>query len=90
MRPLAKALTLRPGAATGVRPPDQPRAVGILSVGKLPCGLAGGIAGRAPKACGPEAVCSRRRMAVAPTMATPRAMISDSPMARSLPFRARI
>ena len=45
LRPAAKALTLSPGAATGVWPGAQPLAVGILSVGMAPCGFAAGIAG---------------------------------------------
>src|SRR5260221_12020463 len=44
-RPVANALTLNPGAATGVCPGAHPWAVGILSVGMLPCGFASGIAG---------------------------------------------
>src|SRR5437016_3371874 len=60
LRPAANALTLSPGAATGVRPGAQPWAVGILSVGMLPCGFAGGIVGALPTAgtCWPP--CSRR------------------------------
>ena len=45
--PVAKALTLKPGAATGVCPSSQPRAVGIFSVGIF-CGCASGIDGAMP------------------------------------------
>src|SRR4029077_8851333 len=50
LRPAANALTLSPGAAIGVCPCAQPLAVGILSVGMLPWGFAGGIAGVLPNA----------------------------------------
>ena len=54
LRPVANALTLSPGAATGVCPGAHPLAVGIFSVGRLPCGFAAGIAGALPMAgsCG--------------------------------------
>ena len=51
LRPVAKALTLSPGATVGAFPAASLCAVGILSVGRLPCGLAAGMAGLAPKAC---------------------------------------
>ena len=59
-RPVANALTLSPGAATGVCPSVHPLAVGILSVGMLPCGFAAGIAGALPQAGSCAAPCSRR------------------------------
>ncbi len=48
-KPVANALTLSPGAATGIRPSLHPLAVGILSVG-IPCGLAAGTTGALPQA----------------------------------------
>ena len=70
----AKALTLSPGAAIGVWPGLQPRAVGIFSVGMLPCGLAAGIAGALPHAGSGEPPVSRRIWSAAPPItATPRA-----------------
>ena len=75
--PVAKALTLKPGAATGSCPGAQPCAVGIFSVGMRPCGRAAGIWGAAPTAALRTAPCSRRhRMAPAPTRATARAKTS--------------
>ena len=62
----------------GVCPGAHPRAVGILSVGMLPCGRAAGIAGVAPTAgsCAPP--CSRRhRIAAAPISATSFAKMPD-------------
>src|SRR5262249_56336360 len=72
--PAANALTLSPGAATGVCPGAQPLAVGILSVGMLPCGLAVGIFGALPQAgsCAPPCTSCRHWIAAAPTSATPR------------------
>src|SRR4051812_35618346 len=77
-RPAAKALTWSPGAATGVCPAAHPFAVGIFSVGMLPWGFAGGIAGVLPKAgaFGPSCRC-RKWIAPAPTSATTRAKMPD-------------
>src|SRR5579863_8164675 len=73
LSPVANALTLRPGAANGVWPSDHPLAVGILSVGMAPCGLAAGIAGLLPQAGSGEPCVSRRNCnAVPPTTATTR------------------
>ena len=73
-RPVANALTLSPGAATGVCPSVQPLAVGILSVGMLPCGLASGIVGAEPHAGSGEPCVNRRIWSAAPPIrATPRA-----------------
>src|ERR1700733_10103702 len=73
LRPIANALTLSPGAATGVCPTVQPWAVGILSVGILPCGLASGIVGAAPHAgSGEPCVNCRDTRAAPPTSATTR------------------
>src|SRR6185369_7895352 len=90
LRPVAaKALTLSPGAATGVCPGDQPLAVGIFSVGMLPCGLAVGIAGLLPTAGSEGTPCSRRQaIAVAPTCATTRANMSEKPMLHPVCLRA--
>src|SRR5271163_1256319 len=69
----ANALTLRPSAATGVCPSDQPLAVGILSVGIAPCGFAAGISGLLPQAGSCVPCLSRRNWsAVPPTTATAR------------------
>jgi hypothetical protein len=72
-RPVANALTLSPGAATGVCPTDHPLAVGIFNVGMAPCGFAAGIAGLLPQAgsCSPS-VSRRNCSAVPPTSATTR------------------
>src|SRR5690242_18758856 len=53
-RPVAKALTLSPGAGVGFCPSLHPLAVGIFSVGTAPCGFAAGISGVLPQAatCG--------------------------------------
>ena len=59
-RPVANALTLSPGAATGICPSLHPLAVGILSVGRLPCGFAAGTTGALPQAGSGAAPCSRR------------------------------
>ena len=67
LRPVAKALTLSPGAACGVWPESQPRAVGIFSVGSAPCGRAGGMAGRGPTA-GCDGVPRSRRQATVATL----------------------
>src|SRR5262249_38748828 len=73
-RPPANALTLSPGAATGVCPSLHPRAVGIFRVGMLPCGLPAGIVGALPHAGSGEPLVSRRICSAAPpTRATPRA-----------------
>src|SRR5512134_3665341 len=89
LRPVANALTLSPGAATGVCPGAHPLAVGILSVGMLPCGLAAGIAGLLPTAGSEGLPCSlRQRIAAPPTSATMRANMSDNPIA-SPPVCAR-
>src|ERR1700722_19215473 len=77
-RPVANALTLSPGAASGVWPGLQPWAVGILRVGILPCGLAGGIAGELPQAgSGEPWVNWRDTRAAPPTSATARAKTSE-------------
>src|SRR3989442_9000313 len=89
LRPVANALTLSPGAAIGICPWAHPLAVGILSVGMLPCGFAAGIAGVLPTAglCAPP--CSRRHaIAAAPISATMRAKIPDKLIAL-LPLVAR-
>jgi hypothetical protein len=54
-------------------------AVGILSVGILPCGLAAGIAGELPQAgsCDPS-VSRRISSAVPPVSATTRAKMSET------------
>ena len=65
-RPVANALTFSPGAATGVCPWAHPWAVGILSVGMLPCGLAAGIAGALPQAGSGAPPVSRRDSSAAP------------------------
>src|SRR5882724_3980642 len=77
-RPVANALTLRPGAATGVCPSVHPLAVGILSVGMLPWAFAAGTTGELPQA-GSGAVPYDRRQssAAAPISATMRAKIPD-------------
>jgi len=49
-RPVANALTLSPGPATGTCPSLHPFAVGILSVGMAPCGFATGTTGALPQA----------------------------------------
>src|SRR5262249_4859085 len=91
LRPAAKALTLSPGAATGVWPAVHPRAVGILSVGMLPCGLAAGITGALPRAGVLGVPCSRRQNTVpAPTSATPRAKTSEKLIACSLVVRTLV
>src|SRR5262245_19555466 len=73
-RPPADALTLSPGAATGVCPSLHPRAVGIFRVGMLPCGRPAGIVGALPHAGSGEPLVSRRTCSAAPpTRATPRA-----------------
>src|SRR6266567_4681867 len=88
LRPVAKALTLSPGAATGVWPGVQPLAVGILSVGMLPCGFAAGITGALPRAGVFGVPCSRRHDTVAaPISATPRAKMSEK-LILMLPRRA--
>ncbi len=80
-RPVANALTLSPGAATGVCPSVQPLAVGILSVGMLPCGFAAGTTGALPQAGSGAPPCSRRHSsAAAPISATIRAKIPDKLM----------
>src|SRR5882724_8421855 len=90
LRPVANALTLSPGAATGVCPGAQPLAVGILSVGMLPCGLAAGIAGVLPTAASSAPLCSRRhRIAAAPISATSFAKMLDTLMT-FLPLMARM
>src|SRR5277367_2862349 len=77
-RPVANALTLSPGAATGVCPGAHPWAVGILRVGILPCGLASGIAGALPHAgSGDPWVSCRDTRAAPPTTATTRAKTSE-------------
>ncbi|HEY4045124.1 MAG TPA: hypothetical protein VGM32_25215, partial [Rhodopila sp.] len=77
-RLVANALTLSPGAAVGVCPGAHPLAVGILSVGILPCGLAGGIVGVVPQAgCCTPAVRRRSRSAESPINATTDAKMSD-------------
>ena len=69
---------MSPGAATGVCPWAQPRAVGIFRVGMLPCGFAAGIAGLLPKAGSWAPPVSRRHMtAAAPMSATIRAKMPD-------------
>src|SRR3712207_4709422 len=76
---VAKALTLRPGAAIGVCPTVHPFAAGILSVLRLPCDVAAGISGVLENAG--SYVPSRLPRALAivpPTMATPRANIPDT------------
>src|ERR1700691_2220578 len=76
-RPVANALTLSPGAATGVCPCAHPWAVGILRVGILPCGLACGIAGALPHAgSGEPCVNWRDTRAAPPITATTRANTS--------------
>src|SRR5260221_7694996 len=78
LRPVANALPLSPGPATGVCPWVRPLAVGILRVGMLPCGFAAGIAGVLPTAgsCAPPR--SRRHAtAAAPISATMRAKMPD-------------
>ena len=78
-RPVANALTLSPGAATGFCPSVQPLAVGILSVGRLPCGFAAGTTGALPQAGSGAEPCSRRhRSATAPISATIRAKMPDN------------
>src|SRR6187549_58034 len=55
-------------------PGTQPLAVGIFSVGMLPCGLAAGMAGALPQAGSGEPWVSRRMCSAAPPIrATPRA-----------------
>jgi hypothetical protein len=72
-RPAANALTLSPGAATGVSPSAQLWAVGIVSVRILPCRLASGIVGAAPHAgSGEPCVNCRDTRAAPPTSATTR------------------
>jgi len=67
-----------PAPATGVFPSDHPLAVGILSVGILPCGFAAGIAGELPQAASCEPSVSRRiSSAVPPVSATTRAKMSE-------------
>src|SRR5690349_551736 len=91
LRPVAKALTLSPEAATGVWPAVHPLAVGILSVGMLPCGFAAGMTGASPTACTLGVPCSRRQATVAaPTTATPRAKTSEKLIARSLVVRTLV
>ena len=81
LRPVANALTLSPGAATGVCPGAQPRAVGILSVGMLPCGFAAGIAGVLPSRPYVPPLYRRATNAAPPTRATNFAKISEKPNA---------
>src|SRR5579859_7598817 len=70
-RPVAKALTLSPGAATGISPLLHPWAVGILSVGIAPCGFAEGTTGALPQAGSGWSPCDRRHStALAPISAT--------------------
>src|SRR5262245_44696707 len=77
-RPVANALTSRPGAATGFSPFAHPWAVGILSVGMAPCGLAAGITGVLPQAGAYAGSCTRRHSsATPPTSATMRAKIPE-------------
>src|ERR1700675_3219291 len=84
-RPVANALTLSPGAATGFCPPLHPLAVGILSVGILPCGFAVGTTGALPQAGAGAAPCNRRQnSAAAPISAPSRAKIPEKLM--SFPF----
>src|SRR5688572_25030394 len=77
LRPVANALTLSPGAATGVCPSVQPLAVGVLSVGMPPCDLAAGIAGAPPQAGSSAPPCRRHRIAPAPISATIRPKAPD-------------
>jgi hypothetical protein len=68
---VAKAFARRPGAVLGNCPAAQPWAVGIFSVGMLPCGLAAGMVGAVPTAWAGTGPCKRRhRMAASPTLAT--------------------
>jgi hypothetical protein len=81
-------LTLSPDAATGICPSLQPWAVGIFSVGRLPCGFATGTTGALPQAGSGAGPCRlRHRMAAAPIEATTRAKMPDKPM--SFPCRSR-
>jgi hypothetical protein len=74
----ANALTERPAAATGVCPSIHPFAVGILSVGMLPCGLAAGIVGELPQAGSCEPSVRRRVSSAAPPISeTSRAKVSE-------------
>ena len=76
--PVANALTFSPGAATGVCPTVHPFAVGILSVGILPCDFAAGMAGASPQAGSGKPVVNRRDTSAAPpTTATTRAKTSE-------------
>ena len=77
-RPVAKAFTLSPGAATGFCPVVQPRAVGIFSVGMAPCGFASGTYGVLPQAGAGAAPCNlRQNSAPAPISATMRAKTAE-------------
>src|ERR1700748_1912328 len=87
-RPVANALTLSPGAATGICPSVHPLAVGIFSVGIAPCGFAAGTTGALPQAGSGETPCDRRhRTAAAPISATIRAKMPDKLM--QFPFVVR-
>src|SRR5271154_3322025 len=78
-KPVANALTLSPAATTGIWPRSQPRAVGILSVGKVPCGFAAGTAGALPQAGAGAVPCSLRHQSAAlPINATISAKILDT------------
>src|SRR5258708_29399563 len=80
-RPVANALTLSPGAATGFCPSLHPLADGILSVGIAPCGFATGTKGELPQAGSGAAPCNRRHSsAAAPMIATMRAKIPEKLM----------
>ena len=86
LEPAAKALTLRPGAAVGVCPGPIPCAVGIFSVGMLPCGFASGMAGALPQAGSGAPYLSRRiSSAPPPTSETPRAKMPEKPNAPHSP-----
>ena len=83
--PVANALTLRPGAATGFCPPLHPFADGIFSVGRAPCGFATGTVGVEPQAGAGASPCNRRqRSAAPPSSATNCAKIPDKLM--SFPY----
>ena len=77
-RSVANALTFSPGAAVGVSPSLHPWAVGILSVGRAPCGFASGITGALPQAGFCAASCIRRHISAAPPIsATIRAKMPE-------------
>ncbi len=78
LRPEAKALIFRPGAALGLWPSSQPLAVGIFSDGNDPCGFAAGIDGAPPMACAGLGVEDlRQRIISDPMSATRRAKSAE-------------